>query len=116
MVSHLQARLRRDPDVRAAVSRAHEAAGPASKAILVWNGDWITGNGQEGKGLAGVREAMMMEIAFAPAACRTRPMRGLVLISLNEAGSAQLAFGSGQWRWSDLLIPRGGVAGHSFRR
>lgn len=116
MISHLEDRLRKDPDVRAAVSRAHQAAGPAHKALLVWNGDWITSTGQEGKGIAGVREAMMMEIAFAPAACRAKPMRGLVLLSLNESGSAKVAFGSSAWKWSDLLIPRGGVAGHTYQR
>jgi hypothetical protein len=37
-------------------------------------------------------------------------MHGLVLISLNDApGSPRLVFGSGVWRWSDLLMlhPRG---------
>lgn len=107
MVRFLQAELRKDPRIGAAVIDAHRAAGATSRAILVWDGDWIRHRGQEGKGLAGVREAMIMEIAFAPAACRANPMQGLVLISLSDApGAVGLAFGTGRWRWSDLLMAR----------
>ena len=115
MVQRLQNALRKDADVRAALTGAHRAA--ASKAIVIWNGDWVTSPGQEGKGLAGVREAMMIEIAFAPAACRAEPMHGLVLVSLgDDPTSARLAFGSGKWRWSDMLFPRSGVPGHALPR
>jgi hypothetical protein len=49
---------------------------------------------------------MMWEIAFAPEACRTRPVHGLILLSLNTGpGAARLAVGAGVWRWSDLLRP-----------
>jgi len=51
-----------------------------------------------------VREAIIWEIAFAPPACRAEPMHGLMLISLNDSsGTARLAVGHGEWRWSDLL-------------
>ena len=89
--------------VQAAVAEAHRG-----KAIRVWNGDWVQHGEQEGKGLAAVREAIMWEVAFAPAACRTQRMHGLVAISLNDApGSARLVVGSGEWRWSDVLFARG---------
>jgi hypothetical protein len=85
--------------VHAAASRT----GAAGRAIMVWNGDWVRNPGQEGKGLAAVREALIWGIAFAPEACRRDPMRGLVLISLTDApGAARLVVGSDQWRWSDL--------------
>ena len=104
MARRVQSALRKDPLVRAAV------AGSAGKATLVWNGDWVQSRGEDGKGLAAVREAIMWEIAFAPQACRAQPVRGLVLISLNQAaGAARLAIGSGEWRWSDLLTPRPAV-------
>jgi hypothetical protein len=106
MARRVQAALRRDPLVQAAV------AGLAGKAVLVWNGDWVRSGGEDGKGLAAVREAIMWEVAFAPRACRAEPVRGLVLLSLNETpGSARLAVGSSQWRWSDLLTPRPAGAG-----
>jgi hypothetical protein len=106
MVQLLQSELRKDPQVQVAVARAR-SRGEGAKAFHVWNGDWITSRGEEGKGLAGVREAIMVKVAFAPEACRKDPMRGLIMISLNDApGSARLAIGGGSWRWSDLLFPR----------
>jgi hypothetical protein len=101
MAGRVQAALRKDPLVLAAVAKT------SGKAMRVWNGDWVRGGGEDGKGLAAVREAIMWEVAFAPAACRSQPVRGLVLLSLNGyAGPARLAVGSGEWRWSDLLRAR----------
>jgi len=103
----LQAALRRDPMVQAAVADVH-----SGKPIVVWNGDWVRHPGQEGAGLAAVREAIMWEIGFATEACRNEPVHGLVLLSLNDApGSARLVVGSGVWRWTDLLFARSGRAG-----
>jgi hypothetical protein len=100
MLQRLERALRNDPLVQAAV------AGSNTKAMLVWNGDWVRSNREDGKGLAAVREAIMWEVAFAPPACRAEPVRGLVLLSVNTApGSVRLAIGSAEWRWSDLLTP-----------
>ena len=105
MARRLQDALRRDHLVQAAVA---EATGPG-KAIMVWNGDWVQSHSEDGKGLAAVREAIVWEIAFAPAACRAQPMHGLMLISLNDGSErARLAVGHGDWRWSDLLALRHG--------
>jgi len=100
MIGRLQAALRADPEVRAAVAEAHRADG-RGRALLVWDGDWLQTPGQSGKGLAGLRQAIALEIAFAPEACRRQPMRGLVLIRF--AGGERVAFGAGSWRWSQLL-------------
>ena len=105
MVERLQAALRRDADIAAVVEGARRGTG--GRALHVWNGDWVQNPGQAGKGLAGLRQAIAMEVAFAPAACRAQPMRGLVLITLGDgAGAARLALGAGTWRWSDLLAAR----------
>ncbi len=107
MVRLLQDALRKNPRVRAAVVQAHPGAVASGKAVMLWNGDWVKSPGQEGKGLAGLREAIILEVAFAPKACRTDPVRGLVLISLNDSpGGVRLALGSDRWRWSDLLFAR----------
>lgn len=107
MVRRLQDALRSDPDVTAAVTRSHGSLGSGGRAILVWNGQWLRSPGQDGKGLAGVRQAIAMEVAFAPAACKAQPMRGLVVISFNDGpGAPRLAIGSGTWRWSELLSAR----------
>ena len=112
MVGHLQARLRRDRQVQSAMAVANRG-----RAIRVWNGRWVRHPGQEGAGLAAVREAIMWEVAFAPDACKQRPVSGMVLISLNDApGAARVVLGSGQWRWSDLLFARGELSsGESLR-
>jgi hypothetical protein len=101
MAGRLQGALRRDQLVQAAVATLQ------GKAVMVWNGDWVQHEGEDGRGLAAVREAIMWEVAFAPAACRAEPVHGLVLLSLNSrAGGTRLAVGSGEWRWSDLLGAR----------
>lgn len=109
MVRLLQEALRKNPRVRAALTQVHPEAAARGKAVLVWNGDWVQSPGQAGKGLAGVRELIMLEVAFAPKACRDDPMRGLVLISLSDApGAPRLALGSSRWNWSDLLFAKSG--------
>jgi len=106
MAQRLQAALRKDARIQAAVAEARGQTS-AGKPLFVWNGDWIRSRGQEGAGLAAVREAIMWEVAFAPEACRAEPVHGLVLLSMNDgAGSAGLVMGQGVWRWSDLLRPR----------
>ncbi len=101
LARQLQGALRKDPLVQAAV------AGQAGKAIRVWDGDWVRSGAEDGKGLAAVREAIIWEIAFAPEACRSRPVHGLVLLSMNSgSGAARLALGAGEWRWADLLHSR----------
>jgi len=111
----LQAGLRKDARVQAALHRGALGPGSLSKAMMVWNGDWVRSPGEDGDGLAVIREAIMMEILSAPAACRAQTMRGLILISpMESAGSARLALGSSEWRWSELLVPRSGVAGHGI--
>lgn len=115
-VAHwLQSGLRKDARVQEALHRGALGPGSLSKAVMVWNGDWVRSPGEDGDGLAVIREAIMMEILSAPAACRAQPMRGLILISpMDTAGSARLALGSSEWRWSELLVPRSGVAGHGI--
>ena len=104
MTRWLQSALRKDGRVQAAVA---EASG--GRAIRVWNGDWVRHGEQEGNGLAAVREAIMWEVAFAPAACRAEPVHGLVAISLSDGpGASRVVMGAGDWRWSDLLHPRKG--------
>ncbi|MFC3068265.1 hypothetical protein [Phenylobacterium soli] len=102
MVARLQTALRRDGRVRSAVAGVHRG-----KAVLIWNGEWIQSPGEEGRGLASVRQAIAVEVGFAPEACRAQPMRGLVLISLTDG--QRIAFGAGAWRWSDLLHAKGAV-------
>jgi hypothetical protein len=108
MVRRLQSALRKDARIQAAVAEADSAPGQSRKALYVWNGEWIRSSGQDGNGLAAVREAIMWEVAFAPETCRTERVHGLVLLSLSDGGAGRLVMGGGDWRWSDLLRPRAG--------
>lgn len=106
MARRLQAALRKDPRVQAAVADARASTG---KALYVWNGDWVRSSGQDGNGLAAVREAIMWEVGFAPEACRAEPMHGLLAMSLSDGpGASRLVLGGGDWHWKDLLRPRAG--------
>ena len=103
MIRRVQDALRRNPGVVAAAARAHRALPASQRALLVWDGDWVSNPGEAGRGLAGLRQAIAVEIAFAPAECRRQAMRGLVLLTLAEgADGPRLALGQGSWRWSDL--------------
>jgi hypothetical protein len=93
----LQQALQRNPLVHRAVMDADRSG----KAVMLWNGDWVRSGAQDGKGLSGVREAILWELAFAPEACRNIRVQGLVLLSL--ADGTRFAIGSTDWRWSDLL-------------
>lgn len=110
----LQAALRKSTRVQAAVGSAHRAS--SGKAFKVWNGDWVRTQTEDGEGLAILREAMLIEIGFAPAACRNQPVRGLVMFTLNDSpGAARFAVGANSWRWADLLQARGAVRSTAFR-
>jgi hypothetical protein len=99
MLRRLQQALRRDARVQAAVADAERG-----QPIYLWNGAWVRHGGQDGAGLAAVREAILWEVGFAPAECRTEAVHGLVLISLaDHPGAPRLVLGEGDWRWSDLL-------------
>lgn len=106
MIARLQDKMRQSARVRAEVARVQAQVSPG-RAPLLWNGSWLRSDGQDGEGLAAVRQAIAVEVAFAPAACRAPPMRGLVVLTMaDQPGSPRIALGSANWRWSDLLEAR----------
>jgi hypothetical protein len=96
MTRMVQAALRRDPIVQSAVKEM------GARAVMVWNGGWMQAQGEDGNGLAAVREAIMWEVAFAPEACRRQIVRGMVVLNISNGG-ARLGLGVGEWRWSDVV-------------
>jgi len=104
MVERLQNALRDDPRIRARLTEAYQSSGARGRAIVIWNGDWVLSPGQDGKGLAGVRQAVAVVVGFSPRECKSQTVRGYVVVTLSDdPGAPKLALGTGQWRWSDLL-------------
>jgi len=121
MLRRLQDAMWEASSIQAAVASAERAGRGPSGAVLVWDGDWVRAAAQAGDGLAAVREVILVEVAYAPEACRTGVVDGLVAIALNDRPDAvRLVLGGGRWRWSDVLFPRGfpsqrAAAGAGFR-
>ena len=106
MAQRLQEAVGRYPPARAM------AVQMGGKAVMIWNGDWVTMSGAQVKGLRAVRQIVESEIAYSPEACRTQSMRGLVVLSFEgPQGKTRLALGHAEWRWSDLLTPHPGAGG-----
>lgn len=104
MVERLQNALRDDPRIRARLTEAYQSSGARGRAIVIWDGDWVLSPGQDGKGLAGVRQAVAVVVGFSPRECKSQTVRGYVVVTLSDdPGAPKLALGTGQWRWSDLL-------------
>ncbi|HEV7229236.1 hypothetical protein [Brevundimonas sp.] len=104
MIGRLERALRDDLELRRAVATTLTARGAAGQAVLVWDGDWLQSPGQAGKGLAGLRQAVAVEVGFAPRACKDETVRGLAVVSLDgTANGPKVALGTGAWRWRDLL-------------
>ena len=104
MVERLQNALRDDPRIRARLTEAYRDSGARGRAIVIWDGDWVLSPGQDGKGLAGVRQAVAVVVGFSPRQCKSQTVRGYVVVTLSDdPGAPKLALGTGQWRWSDLL-------------
>lgn len=104
MVARLEAALRDDIEVRRAVTEVLAARQAAGQAVQVWNGDWLQSPGQAGKGLAGVRQAIAVEVGFSPRECREQRVSGLVVLALDGSTTGpKLALGTAAWRWRDLL-------------
>lgn len=104
MIGRLERALRDDAELRRAVAATLTARNAAGQAVLVWDGDWLQSPGQAGKGLAGIRQAVAVEVGFAPRACKDEQVRGLAVVSLDgTANGPKVALGAGTWRWRDLL-------------
>lgn len=101
MLARLQAALRDDARISGLIAATHRDLNASDRAIQIWDGQWLQSPGQAGRGLAGVRQAIALEVAFAPPECRDQPVRGLALITFSDG--ARLALGAPSWRWRDLL-------------
>jgi hypothetical protein len=100
----LQAALKDDPAVQAALSNVPASARSVANAVMLWNGQWFSPPPSAAQGLASIRALVVAGIASAPEGCRSQAITGPILITVGEAmAPTVLAVGSGEWRWQDLL-------------
>lgn len=105
MAGRLQALVRRDSRVQATVRAAQARMQSGGRAMVIWDGDWVHALDQDGRGLAGVRQAIAVEVAFAPRECRMERVAGAVVLSLgDQADAPRLAFVAPDWRWGELAL------------
>jgi hypothetical protein len=100
----LQAALQSDPTVQTALSAVPRSARSVANALMVWNGQWPQPAPDAAKGAAVIRALIVAGVRSAPESCQMQPVVGPVLITVGDPADATvLAFGSGEWRWRDLL-------------
>jgi len=105
LAADVQMALQTGADVSAAVARIPAAARSVSNSLLLWDGEWAAPASLGGAAALGpIRAIVQGRVRAASAACRQAPMTGPRLMVVPEAtGAVVLAFGSGQWRWEELL-------------
>lgn len=107
MTDHLQSELRQDVAALAAVARIPRAARTVANVVTLWSGDWVAARPLGGaEVLAPIRAAVVAAVRAAPAACRAEAIMGPRLVFVTDATletAIVLAFGSGRWRWDDLV-------------
>lgn len=101
----VQSSLRASPAVTAALQRIPRAARSVADAVMLWDGHWIDPGTVGGSAaLDPIRAAVTDAVRAAPASCRDASVTGpRLLLIASASGNQVLAFGSGQWAWSQLL-------------
>jgi hypothetical protein len=100
----LQAALRADPAVQAALAAIPRADRSIANAIMLWDVRWVRQPSSALNGASALRSALMVGVRAAPAECQTQLIRGPELLALTDSsGTTLIAIGSGEWRWADLL-------------
>ena len=100
----LQSAMQADPQVQTALLTIPRAARSVSNALMLWDAGWVEPQPQAAAGVGAIRAAVLSGLRSAPEACRTQLIRGPELMTLTSgADTTVIAFGSGEWRWGDLM-------------
>lgn len=101
----LQTLLRSSDEIRAAIQLIPARSRSVANAVMLWDGKWVDTPSLGGIAAVGPIQTMVLQIiSAAPADCQAELVRGPRLITIGDArDTTVLAFGSGEWRWSDLL-------------
>lgn len=105
LVASLREALERDARAQAALSLIPRASRSVANAVMLWDGQWIAPTRVGGRATTDtVRASLARIMANASETCRTQVNLGPVFVPVtNDRGTIVLAFGSGAWRWVDVL-------------
>lgn len=111
MTTYIEAALAQQPAVARAAAAVPRAARTVANVVTLWNAGWADPRALGGDPvLAPIRQAISAAVRSAPAACQAETMMGPRLVLVTEApadtggdSTLVLAFGSGQWRWDELI-------------
>lgn len=103
-VDALGSALAANPAVRSAVEALPPTSMTETGVSAIWNDGWSALADTPEAPLAALRAIVEPVLAALPAACLDKPVIGprLILVPAN-GGMAAIVFGSGTWRWADLL-------------
>jgi hypothetical protein len=112
LVETIKRNLQSNESAKAALLLIPKKSLSIANAILLWDGHWIDESDIGGAdALRSIEQTVVQTISQTPAMCQGEVLHGPRFIILDEAGGAMvLAFGSADWRWSDLsatLSPHG---------
>lgn len=105
LTADVEAALQQSAAIPAAVVRIPATARSVANSLLLWDGSWTSAAAIGGPAaLVPIQQVVKARILAASAACRSLPITGpRLLVVPDGGGSIVLAFGSGQWRWDQLL-------------
>jgi hypothetical protein len=100
----IEAALKAEPAVRSAIMTVPATTRSVADAIVVWNSDWAPVAATSDAPLGIVYDVVKNTLDMVPLQCLDEPIVGPRLILIDTInGTNVLAFGSGVWRWSDLV-------------
>ena len=102
----LQATLQTSAEVRAALHLIPAKSRSVANAVLLWDGRWVSAETVGGEPALGpIQAAVVGGINQAPVPCQEELVRGPRVVTVGDAhNTIILAFGSGEWRWADLVM------------
>ncbi len=105
LATALQAALASDAAVGRALAAVPAESRSVANAVMVWDGRWAGAAALGGTAEANpIRAIVVDRILAAAPGCREVEVTGPRLMTVGGAGRpVALAFGSGVWRWADLL-------------
>ncbi len=105
LLESLKLNFQRSDGVKTALRLIPRKSLSVANAILLWNGRWIDESDVGGPAaLKPIEQAVAQTVSQTPPICQAELLHGVRFITLGDASDTMvLAFGSGDWRWSDLL-------------